>query len=338
MRTSLLLLAAPACLVSSAFAEKPADSPPRLRIVPLPDREFSFRLEGEERVRWHAGEKAPRPFFYPFRGPSGATLTRMGHPGAANHDHHRSVWFAHHDVEGHDFWSEQTEARIRQRRWLAIADGNEEALYAAELDWLAPDGSSLLDQELVVALRPAPGGAHDLEVQVTLRPGGARSETTLARTNYGLFAVRVAKSISAHFGGGGLASSEGAEGEGAIFEKRARWMDYSGPVAVTRDGDRGWTTEGITFFDHPDNPRHPAHWHVRDDGWMGPAFCFEEPWTVAADAPLVLRYLLHAHAGALDREEAEARFRAFAERPPFVVKQSSRPHRQFEVRRESATE
>ena len=37
--------------------------------------------------------------------PSGATLTRIGHPGAENHDHHRSVWFAHHKVNGLDFWS-----------------------------------------------------------------------------------------------------------------------------------------------------------------------------------------------------------------------------------------
>ena len=61
----------------------------------MPDNQVSLQIDGEERTRWHFDAKYPRPFFYPLIGPSGDTLTRMGHPGAQNHDHHRSVWWAH---------------------------------------------------------------------------------------------------------------------------------------------------------------------------------------------------------------------------------------------------
>ena len=41
----------------------------------------------------------------------------------------------------------------------------------------------------------------------------------LGQTNFGLLAVRVAKTISVHFGGGKLCDSEGRQGEPKIFGK-----------------------------------------------------------------------------------------------------------------------
>jgi len=68
-----------------------ASSLARCEVIPQPDHQVAFQVDGVERARWHFGPSYPRPFFYPFPGPSGATLTRMGHPGAPNHDHHRSI-------------------------------------------------------------------------------------------------------------------------------------------------------------------------------------------------------------------------------------------------------
>ena len=234
---------------------------------PNPTTNSSLQIDGVEKTRWHVGTDYQRPFFYPFNGPSGTSLTRMGHPGAPNHDHHQSIWFAHHDVEGHSFWAYSGKGTIRQKEWLAIEDGDDEAVLATLLGWFDPDETELLEQESIAAIRPLPNGEHELEIQFTLRVPPGRESTTLAKTNFGLFAVRVAKSISAHFGGGELTNSEGEVGEENIFGKRARWMDYSGPVAVGTGSDRKWITEGITFFDHPENPRHPSRWHVRQ-GWL----------------------------------------------------------------------
>lgn len=308
-----------------------SDSPPRCEIVPVDGHQFSFRIDGVEKTRWHAGTDYPRPYFYPLNGPSGESLTRMGHPGAANHDHHQSVWFAHHDVDGHSFWANSGKGTIRQKHWLSIDEGDGEGVFSAMLGWYDPDGTELLEQELVAAIRPRAGDEYELEIQFTLRPSGNRELTRLEKTNFGIFAVRVTKSISAYFGGGHLTNSEGSEGEKEIFGKQARWMDYSGPIAVGTGKKRSLTEEGITFFDHPDNPRHPSHWHVRDDGWMGASFCFDGGFDVTLDTQLTLRYLLHIHSGGADSKEAEKVFEAFAERPKFVVSKSKKPHRQFQT-------
>lgn len=333
LAATLATLAVPAPLLSE---EAPSPFVPhRCELLPLPGQQVAFLHDGVEKTRWHFGAEAPRPFFFPFNGPSGATLTRMGHPGAPDHDHHRSIWFAHAKVDGIDFWSDTTKARLRQKSWLAYEDGAEEAVMAASLVWLDEEGTGRMEQELVAASIPGEGGEHFLEIQITLRPAAGRESVVLGKTNFGPLAVRVAKSISHLFGGGQLTSSEGLVGEKAVFGKAAAWMDYSGPVASGADAGRRTATEGITVFDHPENPRHPTPWHVRADGWMGAAFCLEEDYAIAGDAPLVLRYLLHAHAGGCDPVKAAANAAAFARRPGFAVEKSNRPGRHHEARRKA---
>ncbi len=333
MRPGLCLLA---FLHLSALSAEESFRLPRCELLPLPDHQVSFLHDGIEKTRWHFDEKYPRPFFYPFLGPSGTSLTRMGHPGAQNHDHHRSIWLAHAKVEGVDFWSETTKARIAQKYWLALEDGDTESILAVLLGWKDAQGSELMEQELVSASRPREAGEHELEFQITLRPGAGRKSVRLDQSNFGLLAVRVAKSISHHFGGGQLTSSEGAIGEEALFGKSASWMDYSGPIGAGQGGQHHLVTEGITFFDHPANPRYPTAWHVRADGWMGASFCLNEGYSITTEAPLVLRYLLHAHANGADPARAAETAAAFAARPGFLVEKATRPNRQFEVRRRSS--
>ncbi|HKB41108.1 MAG TPA: PmoA family protein [Gemmataceae bacterium] len=300
---------------------------PRCQLLPLPDHQVSFQVDGAERLRWHFGPAYPRPFFYPLVGPTGTSLTRMGHPGAPNHDHHRSIWFAHAKVLGIDFWSDTTKARIRQKTWLAYQDADEEATMAVLLGWYdGHDPKELLEQEVVAGVRPGPEGETFVELQTTFRPAAQSLE--FGQTNFGFLAVRVAKSLSAHFGGGQITSSEGATGEPAIFGKAAKWVDYSGPVPR---GD----SEGITYFDHPANPGHPVRWHVREDGWMGASVCMNGPRTTSRKEPLVLRYLLHAHRRGADRERSEKVLKDFAGRPAYEVVKAKVKHQEYAIRRTS---
>jgi len=116
-------------------------------------------------------------------------------------------------------------------------------------------------------------------------------------------------------------------------------MDYSGPVSGDRvlgNAAAGFPIEGITYFDHPANPGHPAKWHVREDGWMGAAVCLEAPRMLRKDEPLVLRYLLHAHAGPLDAKRATALAADFAHRPAFRVGPAKVKHVGFAISRVGA--
>ena len=297
---------------------------PRCEALPLPDHQVSFRIDASERLRWHYGPQYPRPFFYPLVGPSGSTLTRMGHPGAPDHDHHRSIWFAHNKVLGIDFWGDRG-GSMRQKRWLCYQDGKDEAAMAVSIGWYdGHDPKELLEQELIVGVRPGPDGETFVELQSTFRPVGDMLE--FGKTNFGFLAVRVAKSISEYFGGGKLTNSEGAMGEPAIFGKAATWMDYSGPVGK---GD----IEGITYFNHPTNPSHPVKWHVREDGWMGASVCMDGPVTTTRKQPLILRYLLHAHKGSLAPERAAKILDEFASLKPYAAIKANVKHTQFVIER-----
>lgn len=315
-------------LVGTGFvsAQEQEVKRPACRIVPLPGHRTAFIHRGKEIATWHFGPQHPRPFFYPLRSVKGTRLTRMGHPGAPDHDHHRSVWFAHHKVAGVDFWSDLGKGQVKQKQWLAYEDGDSEAVMAVLLGWFDDQDRLLMEQEVVAALRPGAGLGYELELQLTFRPTDNQLE--LEKTNFGFLAVRMAKDLSGHFGTGKLRDSEQRKGEKAIFSRSARWVDYSGPTVAVPDG-----REGIAYFDHPGNPRYPSHWHVREDGWMGAGFCLENAYTLKRESPLVLRYLLLAHSGNAGHAQLEAVAKDFAARPGFAVSKSKRPHRQFEVQR-----
>ncbi len=292
---------------------------PRVQVVPQPDDQVSFQVEGRERLRWHGNPRAPRPFFFPVLGPAGRSLTRLGHPAAPDHGHHRSLWFGHHDLAGVNFWEERGPGpTIRQDAWLHYQDGADAAGMAVRLGWYDAHNARLVQQELIAVYRPLAGGEGWLELQTTFTP--ALDELKAGKTNFGFIGLRVAASLSAHYGGGRLTGSDGATGEKGNFARPAKWMDYSGPVA-------GEAWEGITWFDHPANPRYPTAWHVRDDGWMSAAFCLREGYTLRKRAPLRLRYGFHIHAGAVDAAAAEARRKAFDASPAWELAPAARPWR-----------
>lgn len=316
---------------SQVTAQEPIQ-PQRCEVLPLPQQQASMTIDGREILRWHWHEDAPRPFLFPYNGPSGVSLTRMGHPGAENHDHHRSIWFAHHDVNGESYWTESSQTRIRQKFWYTMQDGPEEAVLAVALDWIDSQQVVVLNQDLVLAIRPLPNGEHALEIDSTFRTPAAQA-VRFGKTNFGFLAVRVAKTISEHFGGGKLTNSHLAVGENDIFAKRSQWVDYSGPIGVGEGPTRTSRTEGLTYFDHPNNPGFPSSWHVRRDGWMSAAFCLEDGFNLTPEEPLQLRYLIYAHHGDHDPMAAKRIFDDFAARPSFKIHKSSVSHQQYEVQR-----
>jgi hypothetical protein len=304
---------------------------PDCQILPLPDFQYSFRVKGKERLRWHFSPEYSRPFFYPFTGPAGVPLTRIGHPGAPNHDHHRSIWFAHHRVLGINFWAENTGAQIRQKRWISLDERDAEAILAVELDWIdGHDPASLLRQELIAAVRTNDREELFLELQTTFHPTAESLE--FQKTNFGFLAVRVARSISSYFGAGSITNSNGQVGEKNIFGKPATWMDYSGPVTPE-------VTEGVTYFYHPSNPvageEKPVSWHVREDGWMGASPCMHGPLETTRKKPLTFRFLLQAHENQLNADQANQIYQDFAASLPYQIRKPEKRHTSATVVRQT---
>lgn len=305
---------------------------PACRIEPMGDFQFSFQLRDAEVTRWCFSPLVPRPYFFPVNGPSGHTLTRMGHPGAPNHDHHRSLWFAHNDLMGQDFWSENKPPRIVQKQWYAIDEHDEFAVIGCELHWTdGHDPKPLARQDVFVTLRPV-GDSWSLELQSDFRAGG--QGVAFRKNNFGVLGLRVAKSLSPVFGAGKLTGSDGQSGEPALFGQVNRWIDVSGPVGWEAAGQS--PVEGLSLIDHRRNPHHPTKWHVRDDGWIGPSLSRDEDVVLDTQTPLTVRYLLYVHRGPVDARQTQLVADDFDQRPAWRVSKGTKPHHQWEITQQPA--
>lgn len=304
--------------VSPADAEEglPNAKPvPRVQVLPLPGDQATFEVDGREVARYWSGDGQERPFVYPIVGPSGRSLTRMGHPrDPVGHEHHNSFWVSYQSVDGENYWENGQSARIVPRRVVRIDDGDAEAAMIVENDWVGADGLLNLRDRRRMVVRPLKDGEWlfilDLQLEA---PGDA--PIVLGETAFGPVGVRMAKTIGVNDGGGRIRNSEGNEdeqGPNGCFRKPARWVDYSGPI--TREA-----AEGIALFDHPSNPSHPSPFHVRRDGWMGACLTYGGPRTIRPGSPLLLRYALYVHRGVPAPAAIDAVWSEFARSAPEPV-------------------
>lgn len=304
MKTSILA----AALASACACAVPAGPPwPRVQLVPQPGDEISFQVDGVERLRTHHGARLPRPFVYPVIGPSGAPLTRIGHPrDPHSHNHHLSLWVGHQSVGGLNFWELRPGSPgIIPDRIVSLEDGDTGRL-VVRATWPGKDGSPMLRDERTWTLIPGRDGEFALDLDLVL--SAAAAPVVIGKSHFGLVAVRVAKLMGTNDGGGTITNSEGRVNEAQLMpHRRARWCDYSGRSTAS-------TVEGITLMDHPSNPNHPTYFHVRGDGWMGSSFSEEEDVTVEKERPLRFRYRFRIHRGPADPAAIDAEWSAWAAR------------------------
>jgi len=299
----MTLLAVATLAASAQFAPKPA---PRVQALPLPHHQISFQRDGLELTRFHFDPEDKRPFLYPIIGPSGRSLTRMGHPhDPVTHSHHNSLWLAHHDVNGVSFWEDRGLAQIRCLRVEQFEDGDDAASATVVNAWGVTNQIFLHERRRTTVQTLA---SNEWLLILDVRFEANRALVTLGKTPFGLAAVRMAKSIGVNDGHGMIRNSEGGVNEPGVFWKRAKWVDYSGAIVSN-------TVEGITFFDHPANPNHPSFFHVRNDGWMGASLTFDAPRVIETNRPLQLRYGFYIHAGLPGLDALNQRWSEFSRTP-----------------------
>ena len=208
-------------------------------------------------------QNASRPFLYPVLGPRAIPLTRnwpMGDGVGEQHDHphHRSLWYAHGDINGVDFWSESKEAGTTvQAAFLEVSSGKESGTIRTANNLVAKDGKLIGTDERTMRIHARDGEARMMDFEITIH--ASEGELVLGDTKEGTMGVRLSPSmrLKGQIGEGHIVNSAG-DHDGDTWGKRAAWCDYYGPV----NGE----TVGMAIFDHPSNPRHPTWWHVRDYG------------------------------------------------------------------------
>lgn len=198
---------------------------------------------------------ARRPVLWPVRGPDGVELTR-GYPfreadGDGDHPHHESFWFAHGNVNGVDFW--QGDGRIVELH--RVVDEPKQRIHGV-CAWRAKDGTELCRDHRIVRFA-AERDRRTVDFDVTILPAGA--PLVFGDTKEGTFALRLRREfrLADPSSTAAVKNSEGITGP-AVWGRTARWVAYA---AVVEGRSRV-----VAILDHPDNPRHPTHWHARDYG------------------------------------------------------------------------
>lgn len=289
-----------------------AGSQDGVTIKQLDDR-LRIEINGELFSEYHFKDVS-RPYLYPVLGPDGLPITRdwpMKNTDNEEHDHkhHRSLWFEHGEMNGIDFWSEEPKAgRTVHEEFTEVKSGPDVGVIKSKNKYVAPDGKVVCTDDRTIRIyNRLDERLLDFEVTVHASNG----EVVFGDTKEGMMALRLNETMrltpnkfNKGKPTGHIVNSEGVR-DGDTWGKRANWVDYHGPV--------NGRIVGVAIFDHPQNPRHPTWWHVRDYGLFGAnpfgLHDFEKKpagagnFTVPAGKSVTFRYRLYIHRG--DEKEAK---------------------------------
>ena len=317
-QASTLLLVAIAGFSTSARA---AESKDGVRITQLPDR-LRIEINGELFSEYHF-KNVSRPFLYPVIGPDGLSLTRdwpMKETDYEEHDHkhHRSLWFEHGEINGVDFWSEDPKAgKTVHEEFSEIKSGRDFGLIQSRNKYVAPDGKVICTDDRTIRIYNRPyHRLFDFDVTVHASNG----DVVFGDTKEGMMAMRLNETMRLgpnKFNNGKptghIVNSEGVRDQ-ETWGKRAAWCDYYGPV--------NGRIVGVAIFDHPQNPRQPSWWHVREYGLFAAnpfgIHDFEKKpagtgnLTVAAGKSITFRYRFYLHRGDEKEGKVAERYAEYA--------------------------
>jgi hypothetical protein len=284
--------------------------------VSLKTLDGTVRVEiGGELFTEYVYQGYAKPILYPIIGPGGIGMTRNfpmkeTKGEAKDHPHQKSLWYTHGSVNGVDFWAEGSKAgTICQDKLVGASVEGGKASIKTENTWKGPTGTIVCTDARTVTCFAIPGG-RAIDFEITLRAsagdlllGDTKEGTMGIRTNPAL-RLRNDERQGVTTANGKAVNSEGLR-DGAIWGKRAAWVDYW----ATIDGK----VVGIAIFDCPANPRHPTWWHARDYGLIaanpfGISDFEKKPkgtgnLTIPAGSSMTWRYRFIFHEG--DAEQAK---------------------------------
>jgi hypothetical protein len=300
-----LLLVTAACCAPAP----PETAPPGVGCGPAPD------VAGLATLHLAA---LPLPFVHPLRSPEGVELTRAWpmderEGEERDHPHHRSLWLAHGDVDGHDFWhGGEDRARIELEGEPERVEEADTVVVRAAYRWVVGEGEVLLRERREWRLAVSDDHAT---VDLVTRLEAVGAARTLGDTKEGSFAVRVRPELRVEGprAAGRLTNSEGDEGR-AVWGRRARWIHDQGEVEGR--------VRGVALLDAPSNPSFPTWWHARTYGLLAAnpfgrrafegAGAADGGLRLEPGTPLGLAYRVVLHDGAWDAARVEEAWQAWA--------------------------
>jgi hypothetical protein len=281
-----MMMLASGLLTASAAAQK------GVTVVPNEAaRRVDVSIDGQPFTSYIWTDALKVPVLYPLLTASGTAITR-GYPleprpgERVDHPHHAGFWLNYGNVNGVDFWNNSTHVPAAQQAAMGTvvhrsitkaSSGADKGELDVEMDWIMPDGSTILHEKTSFIFR---GGPNLRTVDRTTTLTALDKPISLKDDKEGMLGLRVRKELEqptnesvAHTDASGkpttqrtvdnqdvsgqYRSSEGKTGD-AAWGTRGRWMSLTGKVQ----------NEPITLLilDHPKNVGFPTYWHARGYG------------------------------------------------------------------------
>lgn len=267
-------------------------------------------------------DDGPKPYFDPLIGPAQVTLTRgwpmrdvAGEPH--DHPHHRSLWFAHYDVNKANTWDENPgHGSIVEMARPTISGGGPVALIRTRNDWLDRSGRKVCEDDRSVHFF-ATNTARVFDFAVTLK--ATAGPVQIGDNKDGVFGIRLAAPLAVTARKGGQILNSRGQHDKAAWGQPAEWVDYTGPI--------GGKTVGVAILNRPGSFRFPTTWHVRDYGlfaanpfgWHDFGQAGSGAYTVASGDSIRLEYRVILHEGSTQDAGMAARFQAYANPPRVTI-------------------
>ena len=219
-----------------------------------------------------------KSYLWPVFGPGGVAMTRdfpmKNIEGEVkDHYHHRGLWFGHEDIAGYDSWTERgsfdkgdktsdaNKERIQKlgkqvhRKFSEVSATQDKATIMSEIDYLTSEGKRSVSETQTLIFR-VDGNLRLIDFNQDFM--ASEGDVTFGDKKDAGLCIRVPTTMSVDSKlGGRILNSEGLT-DAAAWGQRARWCDYSGPVANS--------THGVAILNHPSSFRSPTTWHVRTYG------------------------------------------------------------------------
>ncbi len=221
-----------------------------------------------------------KPILWPILGPTGKEMTRR-YPmdkvagEQQDHPHHRSFYFGHQSINGLEYWHDRSSFEgpkttpeslkpkldklgvTQHREFKEITATADKAVLVVVNDYIAFEGGAKQFEDTRRFTFRADADTRTVDVEIEFH-ASAGIPVTFADMKDAGFSLRLPTSMSlTSKQGGKIINSEGHTDKDT-WAKRAKWVDYHGPV--------GGEHLGVAFMDHPTSFRHPTPWHVRDYG------------------------------------------------------------------------
>lgn len=270
---------------------------------------LSVKLNEQIILEYQFQTKGRRPYWHPLRLPDSPVLT-MNRP--ADHIHHQGMWVAWKKVNGVNFWEQPASdddakgfGRIMHQRVVSRSVQSTDVQFTVEnawTDWRNLQHLKEIRETTVYALEE-----NYLLMNIALRFSSSQQEVTLDLKRGepgkgGLFYSGLTVRFDNLLTPGQLLDADGRRKPMEIFGKRSNWCGFAG------EHKENGQVYGITIIDHPENPRYPTPWWVRNRknyALLQPSFCYYEPFQLTEGEFLSLRYRVVIHKGRVNPELIE---------------------------------